>query len=83
MDTLSKSDPFVITYLQGEDRNWVEVGRTEIVVNSLKYVGILCLNCSPMFVTRVLLNYRFESVQHLRFQVYDADEGDNVKNVLF
>lgn len=37
---------------------------------------------SPVFVTRVILNYKFESVQHLRFQVYDADEGDNVKNVI-
>ncbi|KNB42441.1 hypothetical protein JH06_3959 [Blastocystis sp. subtype 4] len=72
MDTLSKSDPFVVTYLQGKDRKWNEVGRTEIVVNSL----------NPMFVTRILLNYQFESVQRLRFQVYDADEGENVKNIV-
>lgn len=72
MDILSKSDPFIVTYLQGDDKKWIEVGRTEIVVNNL----------NPVFVTRVILNYKFESVQHLRFQVYDADEGDNVKNIV-
>lgn len=44
MDILSKSDPFIVTYLQGDDKKWIEVGRTEIVVNNLKSEDFLIVN---------------------------------------
>ena len=37
MDLLSKSDPFVVVYLQDTNNQWNEIGRTEIVVNNLKF----------------------------------------------
>lgn len=37
MDVLSKSDPFVVVYLENGSGVWNEIGRTEIVVNNLKY----------------------------------------------
>ena len=35
------------------------------------------LICSPSFVKKVITDYKFEEIQHLRVEVYDADtEGD-------
>ena len=44
---------------------WVEIGRSEVVVNSL----------NPVFVTRFKMQYHFEESQKLRIKVYDADDG--------
>lgn len=81
MDVMSLSDPFVITMEQDGNGEWKELGRTEIVVNNLKCGCMDLVMCSPIFVTRILLNYRFESIQRLRFLVYDADEDADVKTV--
>lgn len=81
MDVMSLSDPFVITMEQDGTGEWKELGRTEIVVNNLKCECIHSVTYSPVFVTRILLNYRFESIQRLRFLVYDADEDADVKTV--
>ncbi|CAM9341780.1 unnamed protein product [Scytosiphon promiscuus] len=64
LDFGSKSDPFVVvsTKSDGEDE-WSELGRTEVVANSL----------SPKFVTLIPATFRFEEVQMLRFEVYDVD----------
>jgi hypothetical protein len=48
----------------GGGGRWLEVGRSEIVTNSL----------SPVFVKRFKMVYRFEQVQKLRVRVFDADE---------
>lgn len=40
------------------------------------------VNRSPVFVKKVVLVYKFESIQHLRFVVYDADEDADVNTVL-
>lgn len=48
MDLLSKSDPFVVVYLQDTNNQWNEIGRTEIVVNNLKY------NITQIFIYIVL-----------------------------
>ena len=34
MDVLSKSDPFIVVYEQNLSKQWNEIGRTEVVVNS-------------------------------------------------
>lgn len=67
-DVLSKSDPICVTYVQlfGE-KKWIEFHRTETVKN----------NQDPNFVSKVLISYRFEEKQPLRFEVYDADSKDN------
>lgn len=57
-DTLSKSDPFAVVFLNGG-----EVGRTETIKDDL----------SPVFKTPVSMEYLFEEVQSLRIDVYDRD----------
>eukprot|EP00127_Corallochytrium_limacisporum_P005789 Clim_evm7s211 gene=Clim_evmTU7s211 len=73
-DTLSKSDPQVIVYEkrtgpQGQE-SWKELGRTEMVKDNL----------NPEFKKEVLVDYRFEEIQHMRFLVVDVDkEGGTVR----
>ena len=40
------------------------------------------MNRRPVFVKKVVLLYAFETIQHLRFVVYDADEDADVNTVL-
>ncbi|CAM9691558.1 unnamed protein product [Choristocarpus tenellus] len=64
MDKLSKSDPFVVVKIKTDvDPEWLELGRTEIVSNTQ----------DPFFTTQLSAMFLFEEVQHLRFEVYDAD----------
>ncbi|CAM9486288.1 unnamed protein product [Ectocarpus sp. 6 AP-2014] len=65
MDTFSKSDPFVLVKLHSpsDSNETKEIGRTEIISNSL----------DPNFVTIVPVTFKFEEVQTLRFEVYDVD----------
>ncbi|KAM0033295.1 putative C2 domain-containing protein [Helianthus debilis subsp. tardiflorus] len=62
-DVLSKSDPMVVIYTKGRDGSLQELGRTEVVLNSL----------SPQWIKKVIINYYFEMVQTLVFHVYDID----------
>ena len=71
MDYLSASDPFVVVNCKVNNR-WVEIGRTEIVVN----------NENPVFVKKIIMNYVFESIQHLQFVVYDADEDKTSEQIV-
>jgi len=64
MDVLSKSDPVCILSLQ-QGRNWLEVGRTERITDSL----------SPTWQKKFVMDYKFEERQHLRFTVYDLDSS--------
>uniref|UniRef100_UPI00358E44A1 copine-4 n=1 Tax=Myxine glutinosa TaxID=7769 RepID=UPI00358E44A1 len=61
-DTLSKSDPCVLLLMQ-ENGQWVEVERTEVIKR--------CLN--PVFCKVFTIDYYFEEVQKLRFEVYDIN----------
>ena len=63
-DIMSKSDPFVVVY-EVKDNKYVEIGRTEVIVN----------NQSPQFVKHIHVLYHFETVQNMVFKVYDADEN--------
>lgn len=38
MDLLSLTDAFVVVYIEKANGVWEEIGRTEIVVNNLKYI---------------------------------------------
>ncbi|CAK5125732.1 unnamed protein product [Meloidogyne enterolobii] len=69
-DFFSKSDPICIVeemttrYTREDSKNeFVEIGRTECIKNSL----------NPVWNKRITLDYYFESKQLLRFKIYDID----------
>ena len=64
MDLLSKSDPFCVVYTKDpwQDR-FFELGRTETIQDCL----------SPEWVKKFVLDYNFETVQRIRFEVWDLD----------
>lgn len=59
-DTLNKSDPCVILMVQTNGQ-WTELDRTEVIKSNLH----------PVFGKVFSLDYYFEEVQKLRFEVYD------------
>ncbi|KAM3877213.1 copine-7 [Diretmus argenteus] len=59
-DTLNKSDPCVILMVQTQGQ-WTELDRTEVIKSNLH----------PVFAKVFMLDYYFEEVQKLRFEVYD------------
>lgn len=64
-DIITKSDPQVIVYLldiTGKNK-LSEIGRTEVIQDNL----------NPRFVKKILIQYHFEQIQRLRFEVYDID----------
>ncbi|CAH1419072.1 unnamed protein product [Lactuca virosa] len=74
MDMFSKSDPMAVIYTKGNDGSLQEIGRTEIVLNSL----------NPQWITKHTVTYHFEMVQMLLFRVYDVDRklhGPQVKTL--
>ncbi|XP_076930869.1 protein BONZAI 3-like [Bidens hawaiensis] len=62
-DVFSKSDPMAVVYIKGKDGSLQELGRTEVVINSL----------NPQWITKVKVTYCFETVQTLVFRIYDVD----------
>ncbi|KAM6583971.1 hypothetical protein CsatB_010973 [Cannabis sativa] len=62
-DVFSKSDPMVVIYTKGRDETLIELGRTEVILNSV----------DPTWITKHTLTYHFEVVQYLVFRVYDID----------
>ena len=64
MDTFSKSDPFAVLYLQdSRSGNWVYMGRTETIDNTL----------DPHWAKKFVLDFQFEKRQVLKVEVYDSD----------
>jgi hypothetical protein len=64
LDRHSKSDCFcVLEEMNNGTKQWSEIGRSEIVQNSL----------NPEFVTRFKYIYKFEESQKIRVKIYDAD----------
>ncbi|XP_063062946.1 copine-3-like isoform X2 [Engraulis encrasicolus] len=64
-DVFSKSDPMCVLLMNTSGHQWAEVGRTETVQN--------CLN--PKFAKKFLIDYHFELVQKVRFELYDIDSS--------
>ncbi|EXC05167.1 Protein BONZAI 1 [Morus notabilis] len=62
-DVFSKSDPMVVIYTKERDGTLVELGRTEVVLNSI----------NPTWITKQTIAFHFEVVQTLVFRVYDVD----------
>ncbi|CAM6094097.1 unnamed protein product [Calypogeia fissa] len=66
-DILSKSDPMLVVYTKKRDGLLEEVGRTEVILNSL----------NPKWITEVTMMYSFEELQPLVLKVYDIDTKFN------
>ncbi|XP_047424458.1 copine-3-like isoform X2 [Mugil cephalus] len=65
MDVFSKSDPLCALYMKSSGSQWYEFGRTEMILN--------CLN--PKFAKKFVIDYYFETLQSLKFCVYDIDNN--------
>ncbi|XP_045796530.1 protein BONZAI 3-like isoform X1 [Trifolium pratense] len=63
LDITSKSDPMVVMYAKKGDGKLEELGRTEVVMNSL----------NPEWIEKISIAFHFEMVQPLVFRVYDID----------
>mmetsp|Transcript_33123 Transcript_33123/g.78958 ORF Transcript_33123/g.78958 Transcript_33123/m.78958 type:complete len:592 (+) Transcript_33123:74-1849(+) len=61
----SKADPMVIVSVKGADGEYSEVGRTECVTDAP----------SPVFESKVELDYFFETKQHVRFVVVQGSDA--------
>ncbi|CAH0489482.1 unnamed protein product [Peronospora farinosa] len=65
-DFLSRSDPFIVLYMQeAQKKGWREVGRTETINNTL----------DPTFAKSFQVDFFFEEIQRLRFEVFDRDSA--------
>jgi hypothetical protein len=67
-DLMSKSDPLCIMYQKvgrATDSHWREVGKTELVENSL----------NPAWEKKFVVEYKFEERQQVKFDVYDWDSS--------
>ncbi|MQM17258.1 hypothetical protein Taro_050228, partial [Colocasia esculenta] len=63
LDYLSESDPMAVTYARRKDGTLEELGRTEVIMNTL----------NPVWIMKLTITYQFEMVQPLLFRVYDVD----------
>ncbi|CAO2832691.1 unnamed protein product [Amaranthus hypochondriacus] len=63
LDIISKSDPMAIAYIKKEDGTLQEIGRTEVILNTL----------NPDWIEKMPIVYQFEIVQPLVFHLYDID----------
>ncbi|CAL5094621.1 unnamed protein product [Urochloa decumbens] len=61
-DAFSKSDPMLVVYTNINGK-LEEIGRTEVILNSL----------DPAWITKATMSYQFEIVQPLIFRIYDVD----------
>lgn len=63
-DILSKSDPFCLVLIKDSwQEKFYELGRTETIQDSL----------NPEWVKKFIIDYNFETVQKIRFEVWDQD----------
>ncbi|CAH8384012.1 unnamed protein product [Eruca vesicaria subsp. sativa] len=62
-DIASKSDPMAVMYLRKKDGKLEEIGRTEVILNSL----------NPKWIEKITVSFQFETVQTLVFHVFDVD----------
>lgn len=68
LDVMSKSDPFCVVHMKESWQNsFFEIGRTEHVDDNL----------NPQWVKKFIVNYNFETIQKIRFEVFDRDSSGN------
>lgn len=67
-DVLSKSDPYCLVQMKESWQDkFFEIGRTERINDNL----------NPEWVKKFLINYNFETVQKICFEVWDQDPNGN------
>ena len=72
LDFLSKSDPFIVIYIKpAPSTTGMQVGA--LPWEELKRTDTIWDNLNPEFPDQIILQYHFEQVQELRFDVYDRD----------
>ncbi|XP_042383877.1 protein BONZAI 1-like isoform X2 [Zingiber officinale] len=62
-DALPQCDPLAVVYAKQKDGNLVEIGRTEVVLNTV----------NPAWNGKVIMNFEFEVPQHVVFHIFDID----------
>ncbi|XP_062084619.1 protein BONZAI 3-like [Humulus lupulus] len=62
-DITSKSDPMAVVYAKKNNGELEELGRTEVILNTL----------NPTWIKKITITYQFEMVQPLIFHLYDID----------
>lgn len=63
-DYLSKSDPYCLVLIKDSwKETFVELGRTETIQDTL----------SPEWIKKFIIDYNFEIVQKMRFEIWDQD----------
>jgi hypothetical protein len=71
MDVMSKSDPICVMFMRPrgarQPNTWVEVGRTEMIRDTL----------DPEFQKKFVVDYSFEERQVVKFEIYDWDNESN------
>lgn len=66
-DIASKSDPYCVVFVKWPwQEKFNELDRTEVVKNNL----------NPEWVKKIVMNYHFESIQYMRFEIRDQDIGN-------
>lgn len=70
MDVMGTSDPMLVAYGINIEGQEIELGRSEVMPNTL----------NPKWVYHLIIQYRFEEVQPLRFVVYDVDSNYKEKS---
>ncbi|KAI9185856.1 hypothetical protein LWI28_011334 [Acer negundo] len=58
-----ESDPMAVVFAKKREGTLEEIGRTEVIMNSL----------NPAWIVKISIAYQFEIVQPLVFRVYDVD----------
>lgn len=64
-----KINSFIVLYEENNDL-WIEVGRTEIVIN----------DNNPEFETNFPFNYNFGIIQNIKFDIYSCSDDNIEKN---
>lgn len=68
-DMMGTSDPMLVAYGIASDGREIELGRSETIPNTL----------NPKWVYNLPIEYHFETIQPLRFVVYDVDSNYDKK----
>ena len=69
LDYLSKSDPFCVVFFKDSvnQKEFIEIGRTETLLDTL----------NPVWQTKINIEYNFEKRQILKFNIYDSDSNSS------
>ena len=61
-----KLDPFIELYQKLNTEEWLKVGNTEVIHDTI----------DPIFLVSIKIDYLFEENQHLRMKVFNSEDGE-------